>query len=88
MKIGTLAVGGGILSPALGPNRIVFGAPVSSKYVDKEVDSCCQFCQVRCTTRVQVKKGRVINAIRTLTKVSAAKQGKTVSVELLEADER
>jgi len=38
--------------------------------------------------RVIGKKGRVINAIRTLTKVSAAKQGKTVSVELLEADER
>jgi predicted RNA-binding protein YlqC (UPF0109 family) len=38
--------------------------------------------------RVIGKKGRVINAIRTLAKVSAAKQGKTVSVELLEADER
>jgi formate dehydrogenase (coenzyme F420) alpha subunit len=28
---------------------------------DTEVKSCCQFCQVRCTTLVQVKNGRVIN---------------------------
>ena len=28
---------------------------------DAEVKSCCQFCQVRCTTLVQVKNGRVVN---------------------------
>jgi formate dehydrogenase (coenzyme F420) alpha subunit len=28
---------------------------------DSEVKSCCQFCQVRCTTLVQVKNGRVVN---------------------------
>jgi formate dehydrogenase major subunit len=28
---------------------------------DSEVNSCCQFCQVRCTTKVQVKDGRVVN---------------------------
>ena len=28
---------------------------------DREVNSCCQFCQVRCTTKVQVKDGRVVN---------------------------
>jgi anaerobic selenocysteine-containing dehydrogenase len=28
---------------------------------DAEVRSCCQFCQVRCTTMVQVKNGRVMN---------------------------
>lgn len=28
---------------------------------DTEVKSCCQFCQVRCTTLVQVKGGRVVN---------------------------
>ncbi len=31
------------------------------KQYDAEVKSCCQFCQVRCTTLVQVKNGRVIN---------------------------
>ena len=31
------------------------------KYQDREVDSCCQFCQVRCTTKVQVKDGKVVN---------------------------
>jgi anaerobic selenocysteine-containing dehydrogenase len=28
---------------------------------DEEVKSCCQFCQLRCTTLVQVKNGRVVN---------------------------
>src|SRR5512139_736138 len=28
---------------------------------DSEVNSCCQFCQIRCTTRVQVKNRRVVN---------------------------
>ena len=30
-------------------------------YVDAEIDSCCQFCQVRCTTKLQIKDGKVIN---------------------------
>lgn len=29
--------------------------------VDREVMSCCQFCQVRCTTLVQVKNDKVVN---------------------------
>ncbi len=33
----------------------------SEKRFDAEVRSCCQFCQVRCTTLVQVKDGRVVN---------------------------
>ena len=61
MKIGALAVGGGILSSAFGKEGLVFGAPLPAKYVDREVDSCCQFCQVRCTTKVQVKNDRVVN---------------------------
>jgi formate dehydrogenase (coenzyme F420) alpha subunit len=28
---------------------------------DAEIKSCCQFCQVRCTTLIQVKNGRVVN---------------------------
>jgi len=61
MKVSALAAGGGILSSTLGPQGLVFGAPIPSKYVDREVNSCCQFCQVRCTTKVQVKDGRVFN---------------------------
>ena len=38
--------------------------------------------------RVIGRNGRVINSIRTLVQVSAAKQGKQVAVELLEPDDR
>jgi anaerobic selenocysteine-containing dehydrogenase len=61
MKMGAMAVGGGLLSSALVDEGLVFGAPLPSKYVDREVDSCCQFCQVRCTTKVQIKDDRVVN---------------------------
>jgi len=37
--------------------------------------------------RVIGKSGRIINSIRTLLQVPAAKQGKKVSLELLEADD-
>ncbi len=38
--------------------------------------------------RIIGKSGRVINAIRTLAQVAAAKQGKRVSVELVETGDR
>ena len=38
--------------------------------------------------RVIGKSGRVINAIRALLQVAAAKQGQHVTLELLESDER
>ncbi|MCA9924734.1 MAG: KH domain-containing protein [Anaerolineales bacterium] len=38
--------------------------------------------------RVIGKSGRVINAIRSLLQVAAAKQGQRVTLELLEADDR
>ncbi len=38
--------------------------------------------------RVIGRNGRVINSIRTLVQVSAAKQGKQVAVELIEPDDR
>jgi len=38
--------------------------------------------------RVIGKSGRVINAIRSLLQVTAAKQGQRVTLELLEADNR
>ena len=61
LKIGATAVGAGILSSTLGTKAPLFAAPLPAEYVDREVNSCCQFCQVRCTTRVQVKDGRVVN---------------------------
>jgi len=61
LKVGAMAVGGGILSSAFGTEAPLFAPLLPPEYVDKEVDSCCQFCQVRCTTRVQVKDGRVVN---------------------------
>jgi formate dehydrogenase (coenzyme F420) alpha subunit len=39
----------------------VSSAPAKDAAFDAEVHSCCQFCQVRCTTRVQVKNGQVVN---------------------------
>ena len=38
--------------------------------------------------RVIGKGGRIINSIRTLLQVAAAKQGKSVTLELVEADDR
>ena len=38
--------------------------------------------------RVIGRNGRVINSIRTLVQVSAAKQGKQVAVELIEPEDR
>ena len=55
LKVGAMAAGGGLVSSALGTESIIFGAPLPAKDVDREVDSCCQFCQVRCTTKVQIK---------------------------------
>jgi anaerobic selenocysteine-containing dehydrogenase len=59
--MGAAAAGGGILSSSFGGGSLLFGAPLPPEQVDGEVDSCCQFCQVRCTTKVQVKDGRVVN---------------------------
>ncbi len=61
LKAGALAAGG------LGaPLAFCAGANPSAeteeaKPFDSEINSCCQFCQVRCTTKVQVKNGRVVN---------------------------
>lgn len=57
LKIGAATAG------ALGAPSAI-GAPADAgrdRQYDAEVRSCCQFCQVRCTTRVQVKNGRVVN---------------------------
>jgi anaerobic selenocysteine-containing dehydrogenase len=59
--MGAVAAGGGILSSSFGAGSLLFGSPLPPEKVDREVDSCCQFCQVRCTTKVQIKDGRVVN---------------------------
>jgi len=61
MKLGAATLAGGVLSSSLGGENLVFGTPLPRERIDREVDSCCQFCQVRCTTKVQIKDDRVIN---------------------------
>jgi formate dehydrogenase major subunit len=61
MKMGSVAIGTGVLSSMIDPDRLLLGTPLPLTEVDREVDSCCQFCQVRCTTKVQVKDDRVVN---------------------------
>jgi formate dehydrogenase (coenzyme F420) alpha subunit len=52
LKIGALATAS-LSAPVAGVG--------SESQFDAEVRSCCQFCQVRCTTLVQVKDGRAVN---------------------------
>ncbi len=57
LKAGALAAG------ALSAPGITTGAAAEPPaQIDREVMSCCQFCQVRCTTLVQVRNDRVVNA--------------------------
>ena len=56
LKAGALAAG------ALAAPGITAGtAAEPPARIDREVMSCCQFCQVRCTTLVQVRDDRVVN---------------------------
>jgi formate dehydrogenase (coenzyme F420) alpha subunit len=63
----TLLKAGALGAASLGaPAAAMSGAETAAGVVperpfDAEVKSCCQFCQVRCTTLVQVKNGRVVN---------------------------
>jgi anaerobic selenocysteine-containing dehydrogenase len=61
LKIG--AVTAGALSAPVGSGANAYGSsiPGPDSQVDRVVKSCCQFCQVRCTTRVHVRNGRVVN---------------------------
>jgi formate dehydrogenase (coenzyme F420) alpha subunit len=60
LKIGALGAGAAAL-PALekGPARAAGSDTVQR--IDREVPSACEFCQVRCTTFVQVRDDRVVN---------------------------
>jgi len=60
LKIGAAAVGSSVVPD---PEKGCASAaePHRGVYMDAEIDSCCQFCQVRCTTKLQIKDGRVVN---------------------------
>lgn len=66
LKMSAAALGGGL------PGAVPCGAAASAPALEAgaeplmEVDSCCQFCQVRCTTKVQVRNGRVVNVFGNL----------------------
>jgi anaerobic selenocysteine-containing dehydrogenase len=57
IKLGTLTAGALTAGGEIGHSS----DPIPEKQFDTEVKSCCQFCQTRCTTIVQVKNGRVVN---------------------------
>ncbi|MBW2514662.1 MAG: molybdopterin-dependent oxidoreductase [Deltaproteobacteria bacterium] len=60
LKISAAAVSGGV---ALESRHGCTSTPAQhdNAHIDAEIDSCCQFCQVRCSTKLQVKDGRVVN---------------------------
>jgi formate dehydrogenase (coenzyme F420) alpha subunit len=61
LKIGALTTASfGAPAVMKGAAETAAGAGLERRF-DAEVKSCCQFCQVRCTTLVQVKDGRVVN---------------------------
>ncbi|HTP67224.1 MAG TPA: molybdopterin-dependent oxidoreductase, partial [Geobacteraceae bacterium] len=79
------AVTGALAAPSLaGGTGSIEGE--SAPRIDREVMSCCQFCQVRCTTLVQVKNDKVINVYgnpeNTWTKGSMCPKGQSL-VELM-----
>ena len=59
LKLGAAAVGG---SAALKPTQGHTSRAEEHRGVDMtaEIDSCCQFCQVRCTTKLKIEDGRVV----------------------------
>lgn len=61
LKAGATLVGAGFAASALDtpPKALASSYPVEG--ADREIDSCCPFCQVRCTTKVNVKDGRVVD---------------------------
>ena len=61
LKAGVAAVGTGLASSALDTTTEALASSYPVEGADREINSCCQFCQVRCTTKVQVKDGRVVD---------------------------
>ena len=61
LKASTAAIGAGLASSALSAPPEALASSYPAEGADREIDSCCQFCQVRCTTKVKVKDGRVVD---------------------------
>jgi anaerobic selenocysteine-containing dehydrogenase len=61
LKLGALTVGAPLVATGVDGSSAALSSAPGSSAPDREVDSCCQFCQVRCTTKAQVKDGRVVN---------------------------
>ena len=61
LKLGALTAGGLAAPFVISKEANPFSSAETERQFDTEVNSCCQFCQVRCTTKVQVKNGRVVN---------------------------
>jgi formate dehydrogenase (coenzyme F420) alpha subunit len=60
LKVGALGAGSVVL-PSVGTAAGRTAPSDPTREIDREVMSACQFCQVRCTTLVQVKNDRVVN---------------------------
>ena len=60
LKAGALATGA-LAVPSVAKGMGQVPGPSLPNRIDREVMSCCQFCQVRCTTLVQVKDEKVVN---------------------------
>ena len=60
LKAGALATGA-LAVPTASKGMGRAQGIVSPNRIDREVMSCCQFCQVRCTTMVQVRDDKVVN---------------------------
>ena len=65
LKAGAVATGALATGSLAGPSAVKGMGQVQEtsapNRIDREVMSCCQFCQVRCTTLVQVKDDKVVN---------------------------
>ena len=60
LKAGALATGA-LAVPSVAKGMGQAQGTSSPNQIDREVMSCCQFCQVRCTTLVQVRDDKVVN---------------------------
>jgi anaerobic selenocysteine-containing dehydrogenase len=60
LKAGALATGA-LAVPSVAKGMGQAQGTSSPNRIDREVMSCCQFCQVRCTTLVQVRDDKVVN---------------------------
>jgi formate dehydrogenase (coenzyme F420) alpha subunit len=62
LKASATIIGAGIAASTMDtPTKAIASSSYPAEGADREIDSCCHFCQVRCTTKVKVKEGRVVD---------------------------